>query len=140
MLAWGGWRYDEKERKVTAPRQAYLTNSEAAVLVALLRAEGAILQKRLLAEAIVAAGTESTDPYNMVGMMTHSLNKKLCGNRPNGVVNVRGFGYRLVPIGNGPCDISDDVRAKIVALLVDELEATGPHARSVVAKIEAMIG
>ena len=149
MIVWEGWKYDPKLRRLLSPRAAILTPNAAAVFGALLLAEGAPVSGRALASEI-ARNSRSQDPLNCVGMTVHKLNAMIrgLGIVGTGIENVRRFGYRLRPAVAPPptpeeaaaVEAAGKRRAAVEAILIDELEATGPHARAVSRAIEEVYG
>jgi DNA-binding winged helix-turn-helix (wHTH) protein len=142
MLEWAGWRLDQGARRLVAPIAADLTAVEAAGLAALIEARGGVLSRRTIGEAL-AGITKSVDPATMAGAVAHLVNKRLRGRVGARVANVRRFGYRLLPATQGavPEEIAraeeaERRRIAVEAILVEELEATGPHARAVAKLIE----
>ena len=149
MIEWGGWRYDETARRLFKPRTALLGTAQGAVFAGLLRAAGAPVSGRALAGEIEKVSS-SRDPLNCVGPAVHKLNLLF---RLSGIIapieNVRRFGYRLraaSPTAMTAAEVDaavDEVgtkRAAVEAILVDQFEATAPHARAVAKMIEEVYG
>lgn len=70
-----------------------LSTREFALLEALMKAPGALVPRERLVEAIY--GWDAEVESNTIEVHLHHLRRKLC---PELILNVRGVGYRLVPV------------------------------------------
>lgn len=130
MIEWGGWKYDEERSLLITPVRRSLGGIGGAVFVALLRAEGTIVSLDALGEAVkgrtrmVNARQAARVGVDVIRTTSKHYDKVVCH---------IGEGYRLLAIDDAP-----ERRSKIEAILVDQFEATGPHARAVAQMIEEL--
>ena len=122
MIEWGAWKFDEISAVVVEPSNVVLTWCEGRVFAEFIRLKGGPVTQEAL---ILASGTNGR-----VGLyaLVASITKKLRAAKLPVPASRFKFGYYLPEI---PKDFVDPKVAKVVALLIDQFEATGPHARSV---------
>ena len=119
MIEWAGWKFDEISDVVVEPAPVKLTRAEGRLMRALILAEGRTVDQFSL---MTAASTKNRGAmYALVA----SLSRKLHAARLCGPISKHREGYRIPPAPEDPR------RARVAAILVEQFEATGPHARSV---------
>lgn len=134
---------DPSLRRLYRPRSVILGRVESAVLAELIRAEGSVLSRRVMGAAISTC-SDSHNPENVIGVTVSNINRRVNA-RPARIANVRRFGYRLLP-AEGLLAVSPEDeaaaarRARVEAILVEQFEATGPHARLASKLIEEVYG
>lgn len=149
-ISWGGWRVDEAAPLLLSPVKRLMPEGLHAVFSVLVAAEGKLVLRSELEEAILAR-TRTKNPVAYVRAVAHHGNAFF---RKNGIrapiACSHGLGYYAKPTdGFAPPKAAADVaadeasakrRARVEAILVEELEATGPHARRVSRMIEEVYG
>ena len=94
-IAYGALTLDPVRRRVQFRGvEVTLSTREFALLEALMKNPGALVPRERLVEALY--GWEDEVESNVLEVHLHHLRRKLC---PELVLNVRGVGYRLVPVG-----------------------------------------
>jgi two-component system response regulator QseB len=93
-VSYGALTLDPVKRSVRFRGEAVaLSGREFAVLEALMRQPGALVTREKLLDSVYGWGAEVES--NAVEVHLHHLRRKLC---PELILNVRGVGYRLVPL------------------------------------------
>lgn len=136
MIEWAGWKLDEVREELLLPVRTLVRGMGAAILVPLLRAEGRTVSLDELGEA-VSRITTMRDCRQAARTAVNTVRIASC--RHAYVVCDKGVGYRLRPL-DGREEAHDGAsearRRRIEKILIDELEATGPHARAVARLLE----
>ena len=93
-VSYGAVRLDPVNRVVRfRDREVSLSTREFAVLEALIRQPGALVARERLVDTVYGWGAEVES--NAIEVHVHHLRRKLCAEL---ILNVRGVGYRLVPV------------------------------------------
>ena len=93
-VSYGALTLDPVRRTVRfRGEQVELSTREFALLEALMKIPGALVTRERLVEALYGWDTEVES--NTIEVHLHHLRRKLC---PEVIINVRGVGYRLVPV------------------------------------------
>jgi DNA-binding response OmpR family regulator len=93
-VSYGALVIDPAERAVRfRGKPVVLSTREFAVLEALMRHPGLLVTRERLVESVYGWGEEVES--NAVEVHLHHLRRKLCADL---ILNVRGVGYRLVPV------------------------------------------
>lgn len=128
MLTWSSYALDVDAKVLTSPATVRLSPAETRVFASLIVASGTYVS---LEELVAEAGSTVSTTYWIIGTLVRKL-------RDAGVERVveckNKHGWRLIPDPK-PRNVREEVLA---TLLVDEFEATGPHARVVAVKIEEL--
>jgi len=138
MIEWGGWSFDEVARRFHAPVEMSLTRAEARFVATLLRAEGRPVRHR---DLVGDVGKVEEDPLNASRVYASRLRFKLADYGVVLTTTVFGLGYSAVRATRpelAPGEL--ERRSKVVAILVEQFEATGPHARAVASMIGEVYG
>lgn len=94
-IAYGALTLDPVRRRVHfRGAEVMLSVREFALLESLMKNPGALVPRERLVEALY--GWEDEVESNVLEVHLHHLRRKLC---PELILNVRGVGYRLVPVG-----------------------------------------
>lgn len=118
MIEWGGWKFDEISAVVVEPAPVVLTWGEGRLFRALLAAEGRVVDQFALISATSSKNRQAL--YALVA----SASRKLRDARLSVPVSKHNSGYRIPPAPEDPR------RVRVAAILVEQFEATGPHARA----------
>ncbi len=132
-IEWEGWIFEPRHGLLVEPFMAPLGKRPAWFFALLLTKHGGFVPLSVISTTV------GPHPRSYA----YELKKILGPRRSCLVVSMKG-GYRLLPSWTMKPAIevdpkaSDAERAEIETLLVDELEATGPHARALAARIEGI--
>lgn len=93
-ISYGALTLDPGERKVQfRGNEVTLSTREFALLEALMKHPGALVPRERLVDALY--GWQAEVESNAIEVHLHHLRRKLC---PELILNVRGVGYRVVPV------------------------------------------
>ena len=124
MIEWGGWKFDELRDEMVSPSRVRFTRTEALAVGLLLRAEGCYVTKE---QIIAVCNSQNVGAmYAMVGAIVRKL-RAVALPCPEVKFNV-GYAMRNA-LGYDPRE------RDVAAILMEELEATSPHATAVAARI-----
>lgn len=131
MISWDGWVVDEERSRLVEPDDIPLARAQLAVAATLLRGAAGIVPVDSLADAVARFGSlaSASGRRSATSAAAHDFNKKVGF---AAITNVRGIGYRMEKASLR----EEGYRAILEAILVDEFEATGPHARAAARRIE----